>query len=144
MQRVAEQAGCNALKVHVDVGLERRRGDRREIRAGARLVHDASPGIDLDELAPLLAVQDVLVLLLEPLLADLLAGLVVRGVLEPGELRLADLADVSDEGRHDFAVGIEPARGTLDDQPGELCPMLLEHAHHVERRIGNDDGRPSR
>ena len=118
-------------------------GDRLQVGARAGLAHDAAARVDLDELASLLAVQHALVFLLEPLLADLLARLVV-GVAQLASSVSLISPDVADEWRDDVAVGIEAAGRTLDDQPGELRPMLLEHAHHVERRVGDDHRRPAR
>ena len=112
LQRVAEDAGDEALEIHVDVRVQIGSRHRRQILASARVLHDAAARVHFDELAAFLAAQDRLVLLLEPLLAHLLPRLVVL------ERRLrqflfAHFARVAHERCDDRTVGIEAARRTL-------------------------------
>ena len=76
LKRVAEERCGEPLEVEIDVRVERRRGEREEVLPRPGLAHDAAARVHLDEANAFLSAQLLLVLLLEPALPDLLAGLV--------------------------------------------------------------------
>ena len=113
----------------------------KEILPGPRLTHHTPERIDLHEAHALTSAELRLVFLLEAALPHLLPCLVAL-ILGRCELLLRDLAHVADE-RRDRGPGRIVALGRrLNDEPGELDAMLLQHRHDIERRIGEHHGRP--
>ena len=141
-ERIAEDSRDVPLQVHVDVRHQRLARFRHLIGPRhARFVHDASHGVHLDEPHALRAVQRLLVLPLEPSLADLLAHLVLHEALAV-ELAFADLAGIAHEGRHGLTVGVVPFRNRLDDEAGEIDPVLFEDRDDVDRGVRKNHRRP--
>ena len=140
-QRVAEQLDRELLQVEVDVRVHRRRGLGQQVLPRPGLAHYASACVHLHEPRSLAPAKLALVLPLQPVLPHLLARLVAaeRGT---GEFVLVDFTRVSDERGDRRSVGVVPFWRALDDQPRELHPVLLEHRHHVEGRVGEDHGGP--
>ena len=137
LKRVAEDARNELLEIQIDVRVQVGARLRNLILLRAGIPDDASTRVHFDELESLLASEHRLILLLESLFADLLARLVVsEGALR--EFCLAHFADVPDERGDRGPVWIESARRALDDQPRKLRTVLLEDAHDVERRVGDD------
>ena len=119
------------------------RGGPATGRRSGRAVPCPATRVHLHELTSLSAAQLRLVGALQPALPHLLARLVLLE-LRLRQLAFGDLARVADERRDDRSVRIEPSRRVPNDQLGEAEPMLLEHAHDVERRVGEDHRRTRR
>ena len=139
-ERIREELGHVQLQVEIDVRLERSREHGLPFLRSL-LAHDSAARIHLDVAAALAAVEHRLVFLLEPLLSDLLTGL-VRRVFRKRQLGFIDFIHEPDERRDRRTIRIEPLRRRHDDQAGKVDAMLLEHGHDVERGVVEDDRRP--
>src|SRR5947207_2689970 len=143
LQRIGKDSRHEFLEVQIDVRVKRRCAFRAEIGTRSFTAHRPSARIHLVESDSFATVENVLILLLESGLTNRLAGLVAR-VFGIVELRVGDLAGVTDERSHDRPIRIVAFRDRLDDETREIEPMLLENRHNVDRRVGKNCSRPCR
>ena len=129
-----------ALQVQVDGGGERAPRDRREGRGGTGLAHHASQRTDLHEPHAIRSAQRVVVLALQPILAEQPTESHGREApLRP--LRLGHLPDVAHQMGHQGAVRVMALRLGLNEQARKYQTPLLQRRHDRERRIGEDGDR---